>query len=115
MSLLSSLVLVIVLIHAIGDTTTTSAVLSLGGREWNRFVRKFIKRFGNKRGSLVYLPLEVFILYLVYTAGNNGLTHDFGSAGVGTIIVITSAVLAVVPLGINGRALLKQGRSRPKI
>ena len=105
------LVLLVVLIDATADMVTTSIALGMGIPERNRFPRWFFKKLGRVRGPIIYLPLEVLIVYGALSIAYNMLLISWGQEIAGSIVFYIAIILAASVIFNNATRLLLKWRN----
>lgn len=106
-------VLIVVLIDAVADMTTTGIGLRLGMPETNGIPRWFFKKFGTVKGPVIYTPVEVLIVYGILSVAYNILLEPWGQETAGLLVLYMAIVLAgSVVVNNTTRLLLKWRRLR---
>ena len=106
-------ILLVVLIDVAADMTTTSIGLRLGIPETNSLPNRVFDKFGRVRGPVIYVPLEVLIVYGLLSIAYNILLAPWGQGTAASIVFYIAIVLtASVIINNTTRLLLRWRRLR---
>ena len=106
-------ILLVVIIDAIADMTTTGIGLKLGIPEKNGLPKRVFDRFGSVKGPTIYIPVEILIVYAALSIAYNILLASWGQATAASLtFYIAIALTASVIVNNTAKLLLKWRRLR---